>query len=201
MPKLINYSDRFEAVREVVYEITLEEGVEAVTLDSVAARLVMSTRTLSRLISSIDVLPLLGLQHAESRERRRLIARTRVSTWISLPPSEQALDDLLGQLPDRDDAPDMRAWWLLVRAHAATTEWAGAALAEREHTIAVLSADALEGVTPEGAREAEARRLHFLVSGAIAQICLGTVDRADAEACIDGHVRSVLAGSRAADAA
>jgi AcrR family transcriptional regulator len=197
MPRLIDYADRFEAVREVVYEITLEHGVGAVTLEAVAARLFMSPRTVSRLIRSVEVLPLLGLQHAEGRERRRLLRRAAHASRTSRPRSQQALEDLLVQIPGSGDSADRHVWWLLVRAHAATAEWAGAALAERERAIAMLCDEALQDISCEKTRALEATRLRLLVSGAITQVCQAAVDPADALACIRSHVQDVLGQTRA----
>ena len=63
---MIDYSDRFEGIREAVYLLTLNEGVGAISLDAVAPHLLLAGRTLQRLVTSAAALPYLGFQWAEA---------------------------------------------------------------------------------------------------------------------------------------
>ena len=134
------------------------------------------------------------LQRAESRQRKRFLRRDSYASWNARPGSERALETLLEELPGREGAEDRRAWWHLVLAHAATCDWARAAQAEKERAIGTLSAQALADVAVEEVRGLEASRLHFLMGGAISQICLGMVSHDQAASTIRAHVRGVLAG-------
>jgi len=202
MPKLVDYADRFDGVRDAVYTITLERGVTAINLDAVAEVLQMSPRTIRRLIRSLDVLPHLGLQWAERQQMQRLLRRERAAVRSERPRSEQAVEDLLEQLPGRDDALDRQVWWQLALAHVATCDWARTAYAEQQRTLAALSEAALAGAvldsdadsdTADESHILEVRRLHFLMSGAIAAICRGEVTHDEAVTTIRRHVADVLA--------
>jgi len=201
MPKLVDYADRFDGIRDAVYTITLERGVEAINLDAVADVLQMSPRTIRRLIRSLDVLPQLGLQWAERQHVQRLLRRDRYALRSERPRSEQALEDLLEQLPGRDHAEDRRVWWQLALAHVATCDWARAAYAEQQRTLAELSEAALAHAVSDSDLDraaldevpaVEVRRLHFLVSGAISAICLDGATYDEATAVIRQHVNDVL---------
>jgi hypothetical protein len=188
MPKLINYADRFEGIREAVYVLTLEKGVEAISLTAVAEWLQMSPRTVQRLLSSAEALPRLGMQWAEALNRRRLVNARRGAT--TLPRPERALDAILETMPGRADAPDRQVWWDLVRAHEATSDWARDAREQHDSFVADLSLEAVADVAAER-RDHEARRLHLLVIGAITRICSGSCGYDDAAELIRRHVLEV----------
>lgn len=183
MPKQINYADRFEGIREAVYVLTLEQGVEAVSLAAVADWLQLSPRTVQRLLASVASLPLLGLQWADKRQRLRLFNR-RPSTQ---PTSEQALEGMLETMPGREDAQDRQVWWALVSAHEVACDWARAARVQHEKHLDDLSIVAVADL-PAEARDFEARRLHLVVSGAIVLICSGACSYDEAAALIRRHV-------------
>ena len=95
MPRLVNYSDRFDGIREAVFDLTLRDGPTGISLPAVAAHLQLSTRSLQRLLSSSKHLPMLGLQWAERERRRRLLwSRRRTEAAAA-----SALADLLEDLP------------------------------------------------------------------------------------------------------
>jgi hypothetical protein len=71
MPKLIDYADRFDGIRQAAYAIGREHGVEAISLDAVADYLCLSPRTVRRLVASVDVLPRLAMQWAERQQTKR----------------------------------------------------------------------------------------------------------------------------------
>jgi AraC-like DNA-binding protein len=117
MPKLVDYSDRFDGIREAVHLITLDEGVGAISLDAVAPRAFLSRRTLQRLINSAAALPYLGLQWAERVESRR--ALRRLSYRDDRRDHERAVDSLISSLPGDQDLEDRTVWWLLVTGFVA----------------------------------------------------------------------------------
>lgn len=198
MPRRIDYADRVEAVREAAYEIALQQGPDAIGVPEVAERLCMSERTILRLIASERALPLLAVQRADRLERNRLFRRSSYSEWMSRPAPQRALATLREQLPSDDKSEDRWVWWSLVLMHA-RTDWARAARAEREDLIAALAAETMTDVTDDAARAREVAHLHFLVSGAIAQICRGSATHAQADDIISRHVRDVLARHAAHD--
>ena len=198
MPKRIDYADRVEAVREAAYEIALQERSDAIGVPQVAERLCMSERTILRLIASERALPLLAVQRADRLERNRLFRRSSYSEWMSRPAPHRALATLLEQLPGDDASEDRQVWWTLVLAHA-RTDWARAARAEREDLIAALAAETMTDVADDATRAREGAHLHFLVSGAVAQICQGSATYAQADDIISRHVHDVLARLAAPD--
>ena len=197
MPKLIDYSDRFEAVREVVYEITLEEGVEGISTAAVAARLHLSSRTLQRLVASADVLPLLGLQRAERLARNRYHRRTSLPTWRGLTQPERAMALLLDELPGDPGNADRQVYWRLLFGHGDRYDWARHARREREEALARLCAASLAAMSDDDRRPVEVMRLHVLVTGAIALVFREPSAHAEAGRIIRDHVGEVLGAPRA----
>ena len=193
MPKLIDYADRFEAVREVVYEITLEEGVEGISTAAVAQRLHQSSRTLQRLIASAEALPLLGLQRAERLARNRYHWRTSLPTWARLSAPERALELLLDELPGGPGCADRQVYWRLLFGYGDRCDWARQARVEREQALGGLSAAALEAAGEGDRRPTAVIRLHFLVTGAIALLHRDPVGHAEAAALIRDHVGELRA--------
>lgn len=198
MPKRIDWADRVEAIREVTYEIAIEHGISAISLPAVAERLVMSPRTVQRLVPSERALPHLALQRAERLERNRLVHRSRVPSWRSVPIPERSLAMLLEKLPGQADLPDRDVWWQLVLAHAGT-DWARAARAVCDDEVARAATDAMSGIVDDDARAREVIRLHSLVVGAGSLICDGRATYGQVEQIVRGHVAQVLAEHRATD--
>jgi AcrR family transcriptional regulator len=192
MPKLIDYADRYEAVREVVYEITLEQGVGGISTAAVAERLHVSSRTLQRLVASAEALPLLGLQRAERLARNRFHRRAGSPTWARLPEAERALTLLLDELPGNPEREDRQVYWALLFGHGDRCDWARSARLEHAEGLATLSAASLAAVREDDRRAVEVMRLRFLVTGAIGQVFRDPAGHAEAERIIRGHVTGVL---------
>jgi AcrR family transcriptional regulator len=186
MPKIVNYVDRVEGIREAVYLITLRDGVGAISLPAVAAELQMSARTIQRLLSSSEVLPRLGLQWAEMRARHRLINGRKPSP--ATPGAVRVLTALLETLPGHPDAEDRRVWWALVTAFEPTCEWAREARAEGDALLDARCEDVIEAAGIDGTC-GETDRLRLLVEGAIAEIVRGRSSYDRAAALITEHVR------------
>jgi hypothetical protein len=191
MPRLVNYADRFDAVREAVYVITLRDGPGAISLPAVAEESYMSARTLQRLVSAADHLPHLGLQWADRQWRRRCLVEHRVGsdrqgddTWSRL------VRELLDCLPGAPDEPDdRRAWWALVTAFEGGQEWALTARTARTHLVESLAAGVLaEAGTAEGDHAYEHERLCVLVDGLSQRILAGRVTHSDASSVVRRHL-------------
>lgn len=198
MPKRVDYSDRVEAIREVAYEIALAHGAGAINLSAIAERLVMSPRTIQRLVATERALPHLALQRAERFERNRRLRRARLSTWASTPAPTRGLTQLQETLPGQVDLPDRDVWWQLVLAHAGT-DWARAARATCDDELATFATDALADIVDVDARAREGIRLHALVLGAASLICDGRATYEQVDHIVRRHVAHVLAEQRASD--
>lgn len=199
MPKVIDYADRFEAVREVVYEITLEAGVEAISTEAVAERLSLSSRTLQRLVVSAEALPLLGLQRAERLAGNRFHRRFGLPSWTCLSEPERAIALLLDELPGGPGSEDRQVYWRLLFGYGDRHEWARSARIEREGVLAALCNASLVPMGEDDRRAVEATRLHFLVTGAITRVFRDPAAHAEAARLISDHVEEVLAASRTRD--
>jgi uncharacterized protein YjiS (DUF1127 family) len=187
MPKLVDYSDRFDGIREAVYLITLDEGVGAISLDAVAPRAFLSRRTLQRLINSAAALPYLGLQWAERIESRR--ALRRLSYRDERPDHERAVDSLISTLPGDADLQDRTVWWLLVTAFEPTTDWAREARSQHARAVVGWSTAAVTETVADPGHES--RRLAMIVNGAVSSILTGDLTHAVAADLIRRHVGSL----------
>lgn len=195
MPRLIDYADRFDGIRQAAYAIARDQGVEAISLDAVAEYLCLSPRTVRRLVASVDALPHLAAQWAERQQRNRFFRRDGYASWDSLSAAEHAIETLLEELPDHPKAVDRGVWWRLVLTHAGQ-DWARAARAEKEAVLVDLCTDAVGDIDGEDVSPLEARRLRLLVlrlmvSGAIAQICLGMMSHDDAAQAVRAHLERI----------
>jgi hypothetical protein len=191
MPRVINYSDRFDAVREAVYVITLREGPGAISLPAVAQESYMSVRTLQRLGVSADLLPHLGLQWAERQWRYRDLAERRRATDQHGDQRAPLVRELLGCLPDAAD--DQRVWWALVTTFEGTQEWAQAARAARTDQVERLAATIVaEADIPAADTACERERLCAIIDGLSQRIHTGRVTHADASAAARRQIADLL---------
>ena len=185
MPRIVNYADRVEAIREAVYEITLRDGVEGISLAAVAREVFMPARTVQRLVSSADVLPLLGLQWAEKLARFRFINRRKAPAHGA--PTTKALHALLGCLPGDPDKVEEHVWWTLVVSFEPTCDWAWEAWVERDATLSLRSAQVIETLAVDDPTY-ESRRLHLLTTGAITEIVHGRATYEEVAELVTEHV-------------
>jgi AraC-like DNA-binding protein len=102
MPRLIDYAGRFDQMREAVFDITLRDGPEAISLLAVAAELQMSVSSLSRSLRSANDLPLLGLQWVEKRQRKHLFDKLSREVRAS-DALRRAANALYGLLPSTEE--------------------------------------------------------------------------------------------------
>lgn len=186
MPRLINYSDRFDGVREAAYFIALRDGVAKITVAAVAAEMQMSTRTVQRLVSSADVLPLLAMQWATDLERRRMLDAPR--SGDGRPTRDRLLAGLLDLLPGRPGREDTDVRCAIVGAFETTSTWARNA---RERDDAVLTEHCDELVREIGVDDpsSESCRLFCLVVGATQQVIRGEATYEDMASMITRHVQ------------
>jgi AcrR family transcriptional regulator len=190
MPRLVNYSDRFDGVREAVFLVTLRDGPSGITLPAVAAHLDLSTRSLQRLLGSTKHLPMLGLQWAERELRRRLLSSRRGGK----DPAAGALTDLLDSLPGAPSAADDRqVWWALVPVFEGTCEWARAARAEHDELIEALVTTLLRSAAvADSQQHHERERLCALVTGTARRILAGRLSHAEGTEVVRRHVHDLL---------
>jgi len=188
MPKLVDYSDRFEALREAVYVVTLRDGVEGINLAAVATEVYMSARTVQRLLGSAKALPLLGLQWAERKARRRAFDLHRQERTGGTPQSD--LDAILETLPGHPEREDRTVWWRIVTAFEGSRDWARTARADQLTGLAHGCETIMATLDAED-RPFEARRLELLLTGAGHQISSGRLSYEEAESVVARHVRAV----------
>jgi hypothetical protein len=177
MPELIDYSARFDRIREAVFMITLRDGPDAINLPAVARELDMSVSSLRRLLSTSEHLPRLGFQWIERMRRRRVSQRVPgevdgQEVW------KRALNLLLRELPsDTDRVDEARVWASLVTAHEGAHPWAQQARTERDRWLEDLSGRVFADTVPAGDElRYESARLRALVEGLTAGVCRGWLD-------------------------
>lgn len=190
MPKLVNYSDRLDGIREAVFDLTLRDGPTGISLPAVAAQLDLSTRSLQRLLSSSKHLPMLGLQWAERERRRRLLwSRRRTEDAAA-----SALADLLEDLPGAPEAADdQRVWWALVPMFEGTCDWAQAARAEHDELVEGLATTIVRSAAIVDAHQAyERERLCALVAGTAHRILAARLTHEEGTAVVRGHVLELV---------
>jgi hypothetical protein len=195
MPRLVNYADRFDAVREAVYAITLRDGPGAIDMPTVARESYMSVRTLQRLIASAEDLPHLGLQWADRQWRRRCLMARHHATEHAADAWELLVRELVGCLPGAEDEPeDRRVWWALVSAFDDGREWARIARSEHMVAVEMLVAGVVTEAglaDPDAAYERE--RLGALVDGLSRRIQAGRVTQRDAATVLRRHLTGLRA--------
>jgi AcrR family transcriptional regulator len=190
MPRLVNYSDRFDGIREAVFDLTLRDGPTGISLPAVAAHLQLSTRSLQRLLSSSKHLPMLGLQWAERERRRRLLwSRRRTETAAA-----SALADLLEDLPGGPAAAaDQRVWWALVPVFEGTCDWAQAARAEHDELVEALATTIVcSGAIADALQAYERERLCALVAGTAHRILAARLTHEEGTEVVRAHVHDLV---------
>lgn len=107
MPKLVNYSARFEFLREAAFTVVRDRGTAALSRHAVAAALGTSVNTVRRLLSPDANLLVLAATEVERRRRHGRFGRLRDGE-----PLERALYVVRGLLPDIDARIDEELVWL-----------------------------------------------------------------------------------------
>jgi hypothetical protein len=190
MPRLIDWGVRFELIREAVVRIAAREGSGAVTIDSVAAELRVSSTTLRRTLSppTPEVLRGMGLDYIVRMRRIR-------SYMIGRPPGSE-LDSvehiawvLANEIPtDEQHLEQEQAWVQLT--------FLGAGEASVEHRVQhdayldsfVRGCLARLG-TEEATREVVAIHLRALVDGLTSALCRSSISGEEATDCLTTHLR------------
>ena len=198
MAKKLPYSHRYQAVRRAVHAITLRDGVAAISLPAVANEVDLSVSSLRRLLPSAEILPRLGLDWVDYRERCRYsvpVERgfTRDEITADATGALAAGNYLLRQVPStaeqREDVEVRRR----LTAAFPHEEWAqDATRTARSHLAA-----GVDRVVPPtwtaGVRAAEAARLTIVVLGAIDAVCQGIVRPDESAAIVRGHLDRLVA--------
>jgi AraC-like DNA-binding protein len=198
MPRLIDYAGRFDQMREAVFDITLRDGPEAISLLAVAAELQMSVSSLSRSLRSANDLPLLGLQWVEKRQRKHLFDKLSREVRAS-DALRRAANALFGLLPSTEEmAEELRVWRSLIAAHARHSDWAREARDSRDRaldTATRLLVDCLE-MSDEDARQ-EYERVRALLEGVTVLVCDGRLAPEVGASMIHRHVADLIVARQA----
>ncbi|MET0837437.1 MAG: hypothetical protein ABWY19_01560 [Marmoricola sp.] len=195
MPKLIDYSARFELIREAVVRIAARDGGAAVTLESVAVEMRLSASTLRRTLSSPDVLPEVGVVWlARQRQQRRF--RRGLPLRIERGSVGQAHWLLWGELPsDEEDIGQARAWAELTVV--GTSARVATLRRDRDLYLDELVAQVIDFLEAAVAsRELEGVRLRALLDGLVAAACRGTVTAEQMSASLEEHLLELMARER-----
>jgi hypothetical protein len=107
VPKLVNYSARFEFLREAAFTVVHGEGVAALSRHSVARALGTSVSTVRRLLSADAELAVLAADEVARRRRHGRYGRFRDGE-----PLEKALHVVRALLPDHQHRVAEELVWL-----------------------------------------------------------------------------------------
>lgn len=196
MPRLIDYSARFDQVREASFAIVLRDGPHALTLPAIASELNTSISTLRRLLSSADLLPRLAYQWVDRRSRRRAF---RDAPGELEHPADWALavNSMLRLLPfdpPRADDARVRRAVLIHDAHRPWVDEATQPLAAFLRERSELAFADLDLPTDDKLRLALATR--GLVTGTIHLVCDGDLAPDQAVPLVRDHVLGLRAACR-----
>jgi hypothetical protein len=192
MPRLIDYSVRFQCIREAVYTLTLREGANAISGPAVAAELGMSLSSVRRLLRSAESLPHLGLQWVEYRRRTRL--------WQHAPGSfapnedwQRAANALLDHLPyDLQKQDDDKVWWRLV-AGFHQEPWAQKACRDNQSWVLEAARAFVERLPGLPDPDYEKLRLVALVSGSAHDVRMESLEPGECLDLVRKHLLCVVA--------
>lgn len=202
MPKLIDYSGRFDQIREAVFDIALRDGPHAISLPSVAAELGLSVSSLRRVLRSADALPRLGLQWVEIRQRKHLFER--LSRDVRTPDALRRWVDYLFRLVPATDAlaDELRVMRSLIEEHARDCEWAREARDHWAQNVDVLSTRVVSCLEmSEDDSQYEYERLRALLEGVTALICAGRLAPEAGASTFRRHVGDLIEARPSRDAA
>jgi hypothetical protein len=192
MPKLIDYSARFELMREAVVRIAARDGATGVSLASVAAELNVSTSTLRRTLSSPEVLPEIGVVWlARQRQQRRF--NRGLPLRLEHGSVAQAQWLLWGELPaDQEGIDQARAWAEL------TVVSTSARVVRLRHDRDLFLDEVVAQIidllgVPLPSRELEGVRLRALLDGLTAAACRGAVTVDQMRAGLETHLLELSA--------
>jgi hypothetical protein len=186
MPKLIDWSVRFDLMREAVVRLAASGGAGAVTLSAVAAELQVSASTLRRTLRSPDVLPEMGVVWIE-RQRRYPRFRGRPN-GVEHGSIEHATWVISRELPtDEEEVDRERAWRELTTLSASPRS-----IELRDDHLAFLDnlvTAAIGLALPDGtSNELEVIRLRALVDGLTDAACRGSITGEQVLAALDRHM-------------
>ena len=149
MPKLVDYSARFEFLRQAAFAVVRDQGPRALSRYTIAAALGTSANTVRRLVAPGIDLRELAADEVQRRRRHGRWGRPRQAEPLAL-----ALHLLRGSLPDEPHRVAEELVWLRLEIDAAHPELGEDESSEalrRDWTLAEL------GHLPEGLHEEDAR--------------------------------------------
>lgn len=187
MPRIVDYVDRFDGIRQAVFVLALRSGADAITLPAVADELRMSVSSVRRVLSSATHLPELGMQWIDRRQRSPL-SRNAPGELPRDDPRAATWNPLLRELPCNEQrAEDARVWRILTQGYPSTA-WATAATRQRELLLATLAAQVLPPELPTSDQESEFKSLLALVVGATECVCTGVIQYDEAVPLVRRHL-------------
>jgi len=188
MPKLVDYSARFDFIREAVCTVVLRGGAEAVNMRTVAAELRLSVASLRRALNSSEALPVLGLQLIERRRRARWLRGSGESD-----PLGRALAALAAELPlDEQRVEEAVVWGALTAARSRQDDRVHKLAADRDTALDSLVGRLVSvAEVPEPDRDYESTRLRAVVDGLTAAVCVGRLATTEAGRMLHRHVEEL----------
>ena len=110
MVKLVDYSSRFEFLRQAAFALVLDVGVHALSLRALAAELGLGVNTVRRLVDPSTDLAVLAADEVRTRRRQGRLGR------LPEEPDEAARALMRRVLPDDETRIDEEVVWLRLLA-------------------------------------------------------------------------------------
>lgn len=195
MPAIIDYTARFEGIREALFEITLREGAIGFTLPAVAAEMGIGVSTLKRTITGTAALPQVLVDYAHRLMRWQVLFSHRSLGTPDEPPWRQQLHAVLAHLPrDRESREVFQVWDVATRSYAGTLEQARASRKDKAAWLAEAVRALVSSLQEAGTREqADPLTITALVDGLRLAVIDGRCESDQAAAALTGYLESLLA--------
>jgi hypothetical protein len=192
MPRIVNHPDRLAAFREVSATLVATEGVEALNLDRVGAKVLVSADTVRRTIRTARVLPQLAIEHLEHTSRLRVFRRHGLRPAEDARTSwRHAIEMLRDEAPVTEDlADEARVWHRLTGL--ATTPRALEAVAGRQAGLQARAAHVVRlSRVPDGDEGDAVLVLLALVRGLGVAVSEGWATHEDADRLLSAHLATL----------
>ncbi|WP_227997424.1 TetR/AcrR family transcriptional regulator [Nocardia australiensis] len=136
MPRLVDHHERKSALAHAVWTLVARNGLEAVSLRSVAAEAGVSMGRVQYYFATKDELLLHSLEYAHRQMEARISARLAEAGGDEREVLVTVLDELLGEHPEARDAIRVHAFFA---ARAADSERMAAVLTDGDDEILALA--------------------------------------------------------------
>jgi hypothetical protein len=186
MAPQIPWRDRPQLLRRATFDITLRDGIAALTHPRVAAEMGISLSSIRRWVRA-DRLPRCALEWNVRHRRIRLRDAVRGQDW---PVHRRAAELLRGDLPLDDERRDEERAWILLTTAYERTGWARDEFDHRHRwTTSVIDA-LLSGLPDHEARRGRVR-LWVLVQGVRVGVANGDVTPSEAGALLETDLAAI----------